>query len=227
RMMKAERLAISGEMTSSVLHEIKNPLVSVGGFARSLYKSHDLTDKDREKVEVIMKESLRLEQYLTNLQSSVDEIRLREGDINQVIRDICQLLSSEIEERKIKLRKDLDPELSECNFDEVKMHEVLLNIIQNSIEAVDENGNIQISTWQDETKIFVELADDGEGIQGDRLKRIFSPFYTTKEKGSGLGLAFVHRIIKDHGGNISVTSSKGMGATFVITLTRVREEEKD
>ena len=225
RMMKAERLAISGEMTSSVLHEIKNPLVSVGGFARNLWKSNDLTDRDREKVEVIMKESLRLEKYLTNLQSSVDQVKLEEGDINQVIYDTCQLLSSDIEERKINLKKNLDPDISKCKFDEVKIHEVMLNIIQNSIEAVDEKGNVQISTWQEGKKIFVEVKDDGEGIQSDRLSKIFSPFYTTKEKGSGLGLAFAHKIIKDHGGDISVTSSMGKGATFSIALVRAGEEE--
>jgi signal transduction histidine kinase len=103
----------------------------------------------------------------------------------------------------------------------------MLNIIQNSIEAVDEKGNVLVSTWQDEKKIFVEVKDDGEGIHSERLSKIFSPFYTTKEKGSGLGLAFAHKIIKDHGGDISVTSSKGMGATFSITLARAGEEENN
>ncbi len=221
RMMKAERLAISGEMTSSVLHEIKNPLVSIGGFARSLWNSNDLSEKDREKVEVIMKESLRLEKYMKSLQTSVSEVRLEEGDVNEIIADTIQLVKSDIQERKINLRRNLDPNISKCGFDEVKIHQVMLNIIQNSIEAVDQGGNISIRTWQDKDKVYVEFSDDGEGIHSDRMSRIFSPFYTTKDKGSGLGLAFAHRIIKDHGGNITVTSSRGKGATFLVSLPAV------
>lgn len=227
RMMKAERLAISGEMTSSVLHEIKNPLVSIGGFARSLWNSNDLGERDREKVEVIMKESMRLEEYLKRLQSSVSELHLKRGDINEIIDDTCQLVKSDIVERKIVLSKNLDRSISECEFDEVKIHEVMLNIIQNSIEAVKEGGKIEIKSWEDRGKVYVEVSDDGEGIHSDRMSKIFSPFYTTKDKGSGLGLAFAHRIIKDHGGNISVTSSRGKGATFVVSLPRVKSVETE
>ncbi|MDZ7859738.1 MAG: ATP-binding protein [Candidatus Krumholzibacteriota bacterium] len=226
RMMKAERLAISGEMTSSVLHEIKNPLVSIGGFARNLYKSGNLSEKDREKAEVIMRESLRLEKYLTNLQTSVNELKLEEGDINQVIEETCQILNSDIEKRKIKLEKNLDSDISKCRFDEVKIHEVLLNIIQNSIEAVSKNGYVKIRTWQDESKIYVEISDNGEGIHSERLSKIFSPFYTTKEDGAGLGLAFARKIVQDHGGKISVSSSRGKGASFIITLKRLVKEAK-
>jgi len=227
RMMKAERLAISGEMTSSVLHEIKNPLVSIGGFARNLYKSGGLSEKDREKAEVIMRESLRLEKYLTNLQTSVNELKLEEGDINQVIEDTCQILNSDIEKTEIKLEKNLYPDISKCRFDEVKIHEVLLNIIQNSIEAVSKNGYVKIRSWQDESKIYVEISDNGEGIHSERLSKIFSPFYTTKEDGAGLGLAFARKIVQDHGGNISVSSSRGKGASFIITLKRLIKEEKE
>jgi signal transduction histidine kinase len=87
RIMKAERLAISGELTSSVIHEIKNPLVAIGGFARNLYQSKDITGDDREKLEIIMNEALRLERYLEGLQSKVSELRLEEGDLNQVLED--------------------------------------------------------------------------------------------------------------------------------------------
>jgi signal transduction histidine kinase len=105
----------------------------------------------------------------------------------------------------------------------VKIHEVFINIIQNSIEAVDGGGIIRIQTSLDTERIRIEFYDNGSGISHDNISRIFTPFFTTKEQGSGLGLAFAHRIIKDHGGNITVTSSEGEGTTFVITLPVARE----
>jgi signal transduction histidine kinase len=218
RIMKAERLAISGELTSSVIHEIKNPLVAIGGFARNLYQSKSIAEADRDKLEIIMNEALRLERYLESLQSKVSEIKLEEGDINQVIEDNCQLLQKDFEDRNITILKSFAPNLPRSQFDVVKIHEVFLNLLQNAVEAIRESGVIRVDTWQDAGNICVQISDNGKGIPNDQIYKIFTPFYTTKEEGSGLGLAFAQRIVKDHGGNISVTSAEGRGATFVVTL---------
>jgi signal transduction histidine kinase len=223
RMMKAERLAISGELTSSVIHEIKNPLVSIGGFARNLLQSKTVTSADRDKLEIITNEAMRLEKYLESLQSKVSEIKFEEGDINQVLEDNCQLLQKDFEDRNITILKSLAPDLPRNLFDLVKIHEVFLNILQNAIEAIKDDGVIRLSTWQDLGKVYVQISDNGKGISDDQIHKIFTPFYTTKEEGSGLGLAFAQRIVKDHGGNISVTSVDGKGATFTVTLPLVRE----
>ena len=223
RMMKAERLAISGELTSSVLHEIKNPLVAIGGFAKQLVESARMTGRDREKLEIIMNESLRLERYLETLQSEVGKLSLERCDLNQVLENNCNLVRGDLEEKGIKLLKSFAPDLPPAEIDVVKIHEVFINIIQNSIEAVDGGGTIRIGTALDTDRIKVEIHDDGKGISQDHINRIFTPFFTTKEHGSGLGLAFAHRIIKDHGGNITVTSSEGEETTFVITLPISRE----
>lgn len=218
RIMKAERLAISGELTSSVIHEIKNPLVAIGGFARNLLQMNQVQGTVRDKLEIIMNEALRLERYLENLQSKVSEIRLEEGDLNQVLEDNCQLLQKDFEERGITILKSLAPDLPRASFDLVKIHEVFLNILQNAVEAIGENGVIRVSSWKEPDKINVEISDNGKGITGDQIYKIFTPFFTTKEEGSGLGLAFAQRIVKDHGGIISVKSSEGKGATFLVTL---------
>ena len=218
RIMKAERLAISGELTSSVIHEIKNPLVAIGGFARNLFQSKSIAGADRDKAEIIMNEALRLERYLESLQSKVSEIKLEEGDINQVIEDNCQLLQKDFEDRCITILKSLAPDLPRSQFDVVKIHEVFLNLLQNAVEAIRDSGVIRVDTWQDSGKICVQISDNGRGIPSDEIYKIFTPFYTTKEEGSGLGLAFAQRIVKDHGGNISVTSAEGRGATFLVTL---------
>ncbi len=221
RMMRAERLAISGELTASVIHEIKNPLVSIGGFARSLRKSHNLDGGELEKLEIILKETMRLESFLENMQSRVSRLKLEEGDINQIIENNCQLMQNDIKERQIKLLKSYSSDLSPCMVDVVKIHEVFLNILQNSIEAVGCSGVIRVKTWQEGGMVHVEIADNGHGISHEEMNKIFTPFFTTKESGSGLGLTFAHRIIRDHGGAISVTSSKGEGASFHVSIPAV------
>ncbi len=231
RMMKAERLAISGEMTSSVIHEIRNPLVSIGGFARNLLKMGSFSDDERAKLEIILNETKRLETYLESLSSSVIELNLEDGDINQILEDNCNLLEMEFEEKEVKLFKSFIPDIPNSPVDHVKIHEVFLNIFQNSLEAVEMGGSIWVRTWysEDRMKVFAEISDDGSGIGQDQIVRIFTPFFTTKEKGSGLGLAFAQRIIKDHGGSISVSSVKGKKTSFLITLpsvfSRIEETE--
>ncbi|HUV36868.1 MAG TPA: ATP-binding protein [Patescibacteria group bacterium] len=221
RMMRAERLAISGELTASVIHEIKNPLVSIGGFARSLCNSPHLGATDREKLEIILNEAIRLEAFLESMQSRVSKLKLEEGDINQILENNCQLLRNDFKERGITLLTSLSPDIPNCMLDVIKIHEVFLNILQNSIEAVGRNGIIRVKTWREGVSVHVEISDNGVGITKDQMNRIFTPFFTTKESGSGLGLSFAHRIIKDHGGNISVTSSKGEGASFHISFPTV------
>ncbi len=220
RMLRAERLAISGELTSSVLHEIKNPLVAIGGFARNLWENGKFDEKDREKVEIIMNEAQRLENYLGSLQSNVSRLKIEDSDINQIIDDACQLMQNEFSERGIELRKSLKPGLPGCRIDQVKLHEAFLNILTNASEAIGKEGRVVIKTWTDgsEELLHVEITDDGGGVPKEKLSKIFIPFYTTKESGSGLGLAFVHRIVRDHGGDISVTSKMGKGTTFIITI---------
>ncbi len=227
RMLRAERLAISGELTSSVLHEIKNPLVAIGGFARNLWKNGKFDEKDREKVEIIKNEAERLEIYLGSLQSNVSRLQLEDSDINQIVDDVCQLMQNDFSEHDIELLKSLEPELPGCRIDQVKLHEAFLNLLTNAKEAIVSDGKVWVKTWTDgkENLLHIEITDTGGGISKEKISRIFTPFYTTKEDGSGLGLAFVHRIIRDHGGNITVSSTRGTGTTFVITLPSYPREE--
>jgi signal transduction histidine kinase len=227
RMLRAERLAISGELTSSVLHEIKNPLVAIGGFARNLWENGKFDEKDREKVEIIMNEAQRLETYLGSLQSNVSRIKIEDSDINQIVDDVCQLMQNDFSERNIELRKSLEPGLPGCRVDQVKLHEAFLNILTNASEAIGKDGRVVVKTWKDgsEGLLHVEMTDNAGGIPKEMISRIFIPFFTTKESGSGLGLAFVHRIVRDHGGNISVTSKMGTGTTFIITLPAYPRED--
>jgi signal transduction histidine kinase len=222
RMIRAERLAISGELTASVIHEIKNPLVSIGGFARNLASSEHLSADDREKLRIILNESMRLEAFLENLQSRVIILKLEEGDINQILENNCELLHNEMSERDITLQKSLTPGIPNCMLDVVRIHEVFLNILQNSIEAVGQKGIISVKTWLERGMVHIEIADNGGGISHDEMNMIFTPFFTTKVNGSGLGLTLAHAIVRDHGGTISVKSARGEGAVFHVSLPAVK-----
>jgi signal transduction histidine kinase len=107
-------------------------------------------------------------------------------------------------------------------LDVVKIHEVFLNILQNSIEAVGRGGIIRVKTWLERGMIHIEIIDNGSGIPHEMMNKIFTPFFTTKENGSGLGLTLAHRIVRDHGGTISVKSAKGEGAVFHVSLPAAR-----
>ncbi|RKZ08052.1 hypothetical protein DRQ05_02175 [bacterium] len=226
RIMKAERLAISGELTSSIIHEIKNPLVAIGGFARNLLQSTSVSCADREKIEIIANEAFRLESYLNGLQSKVTELKLEEADVNQVLEDNCNLLTAELKGKNIQLIKDFSYDLPLCKLDQVKIHEVFLNLLQNAVDAVERDGTIRVKTWSDSENVYVEISDSGKGIPRHQIDKIFTPFFTTKEEGSGLGLAFAHKIVKDHKGNISVSSTEGKGTTFTVTFPSSRVSSK-
>jgi signal transduction histidine kinase len=136
-------------------------------------------------------------------------------------------MQNDFSERNIELRKSLEPGLPGCRVDQVKLHEAFLNILTNASEAIGKDGRVVVKTWKDgsEGLLHVEMTDNAGGIPKEMISRIFIPFFTTKESGSGLGLAFVHRIVRDHGGNISVTSKMGTGTTFIITLPAYPRED--
>ena len=232
RMMKAERLAISGELTSSVIHEIKNPLVAIGGFARNLYHSGDVKGEVRDKLAIIMNEAMRLERYLENMQMKISKLKLELGEINQVLENNCQLLQNDFEERGITLLKSFTPDLPSCRIDVVKIHEVFLNILQNSFEAVEDGGEVRIRTWADSGTVYVEIKDTGKGIKEEHLSKVFTRFnkvdYTNDEKniysGTGIGLSLSKEIVQLLEGKIWLNSEPGRGSSFYFHIPRVRKD---
>lgn len=217
RLIKAERMAALGEVAAKVAHEIRNPLVSLGGFARRLQKK---LDKDlKEYADIIAKEVERLELILNEILSFVKDTRIKKEKVNshKLIEEALSFIGPEIEEKKINIVKEME-EPVDLYLDPNRIKEALFNILSNAIQAVNNQGSIFIKTYTKNDIYVIEIKDTGYGISNEDMPFIFDPFFTTKRGGTGLGLAITHRIIEEHGGVIDVESKIGEGSLFRISL---------
>jgi PAS domain S-box-containing protein len=220
-LLRSERLATVGNMAAHISHEIKNPLMLIGGFARQVLKDVDKDpQQNQEKLQIIVDEVKRLEDFLVEVGSyaKISEPHLEPGDVSTLIQEHCQRLEPSLRESGIQLVLDLDPELPRIEFDPLHMRQAMLNLAKNGIEAMEEGGTLTITTKPQPEGVLVEFTDTGEGIPADILDKIFQPFYSTKAKGSGLGLAISQKIIEAHHGTITIESKPEKGTRVSIFL---------
>lgn len=224
RLQSAERMAALGEVAAKVAHEIRNPLVSIGGFAQRLERKLDGNLK--EYASIIYNEVKRLEDILKDILGFVREIRLSITDvnINDLVSNVIALVEGEIHERGLTLERYLSVDVPPVKLDYDRMKEAILNILNNAIQAVLIQGKIIVRTYRSNGFAVVEISDTGTGISEKDLPFIFDPFYTTKTSGTGLGLAITRRIVEEHNGRIEVKSKLGEGTTFKIFLPSGKEE---
>ena len=222
KLVTTEKMAALGEVAAKVAHEIRNPLVSVGGFAKRLEKKLD--GNLQEYAGIIVKEVSRLEGILKEILGFVKEARLAKEavDLNLLLDDIIRLMESDIEERGLILKKEFE-EVPHVFVDPNRVKEAIVNIITNAVQALSGTGTIAIKTSVQEHQVILEIRDTGKGIPKEELPSIFNPFYTTKSAGTGLGLAITHRIIQEHNGRIEVESELDKGTVFRIYLP-IKEE---
>ena len=228
RLLQSERLSVIGKMASHLAHEIKNPLNSIllnaellGDEVDELAKASgaDATEA-RALLDVILREVRQLrrvaELYLDFARSPRNVAR--KVSINGLLRQVIRFLKSECADRNIQLVKSLSRDVPHASVDPIKVKQAFLNIIRNGIEAIGENGQLTIRSALAGDQIEITIADDGKGMTPDQLEQIFTPFFTTKPTGTGLGLAYAQQVIMEHGGEIRCESSLGQGTTFTITI---------
>ncbi len=222
RLIQSEKLAALGEVVASIAHEIKNPLVSIGGFARRLERNLRDNSAEKKYMRIVLKEVNRLENILNQTLVYSKEIPLpsRSQDLNRIIEDSLSVLAGEIQERNIFVTKDLAPGLPPLASDPQQIKQVFLNLFVNAIQAMGNEGDLFVKTSMEKqaqrSVLRIEVGDTGGGIAQENLENIFNPFFTTKYDGTGLGLAITHKIITRYGGDIEVINRPGTGATFVI-----------
>lgn len=223
KLIHAERLAAVGSMASHVSHEIKNPLIAVGGLAQQLKRSPNLTEKEKNKLELIIGEIGRLETMLIEVRDFTRPTtpHKKKTALSPLVLEIVALFSPVMLERRIECRTQLDPRLPDFPFDPDQVKQVLLNLVKNAVEAMPNGGTLSIRTYQEKGQGWVEIADTGEGIEPENLAQLFRPFYTTKKKGTGLGLAVSYKIIHDHNGDITVESEAAKGTKITVQLPLV------
>ncbi len=221
RLQSAERMAALGEVAAKVAHEIRNPMVSVGGFAKRLEKRLDGSLK--EYASIISNEVDRLEQILKEILSFVRESRLarQATPLDELLSAIINLLEPEVFDKGNTIRRSLEP--VEAYIDPNRMREALFNVITNANQST-ERGGIYINVFPENGEAVIEVSDTGCGIRKEDLRRIFDPFFTTKPMGTGLGLAISKRIVEEHGGRIIVNSNWPDGGTGFKIYLPVRKE---
>ncbi len=229
QMKERDRLAALGEMSAGLAHEIRNPLGAIKASAQYLTDGDHPRGGEEEFLNIIVEEVDRLNRVV---ESFLDYARPQKGDpepvfVNAAIRRALQLLRAKAEAANIKLRITLDPDLPQVKIDAEHLQQVLINLVQNAIQAMPKGGNIEVETrTQDRIRIgggtqrWVELRvrDSGPGIPADVLPNLFVPFVTTKQRGTGLGLAISQRIVADAGGRIEVRTRRRVGTTFIVLL---------
>jgi signal transduction histidine kinase len=228
RLIQSEKLAALGEVVASITHEIKNPLVSIGGFARRLDRNLQESSPEKKYMRILIKEVNRLEDILNKTLAFSKEASIPSSnhDLNRIIEDTLFILDGEFQERNIHVTRELAPNLSPLFIDPQQIKQVFLNLFVNAMQAMERDGNLRVKTSvqrQGESDfIQVEVADTGGGIRLEILDNIFNPFFTTKQEGTGLGLAIAHKIITQHRGEIEVINHPGVGATFLIRFPRTQ-----
>lgn len=225
RKAQDERLMALDQMVEGVAHEIRNPVTAIGGFARRLYDRLPPNTIEKQYAEIIVNESKRLEQMVRQIvESTVISIpSLRKRDLNEVITEALAACKEKLAEGKVTTKVQLAEDLPPFIMDAGNLRRVIAHLISNAINAMPEGGTLTITTSRRNHFAQIQVADTGVGIPPKILPHIFDPFFTTKSSGPGLGLAMVHKIIKQHGGQIQVESEPGKGTTFTITLP-LREE---
>ncbi len=221
-LIRSERFAAIGEAAAYLSHEIKNPLVLIGGFAAQMEKSLPEDDANIQKLRIIKNETSRLELLLMDVRDFTRPSLPRKEllDIHLSIKETLALMETELKESGIECNMIFDDTLPPVWFDPEQIKQVLINLIKNAADATPEGG-ITIKTQPDGDYTRITITDSGEGVLAEIIKKIFDPFFTTKKKGTGLGLAVCRKIIEDHMGELSVESKEGEGTFVTFTLPKM------
>ena len=223
RLRRAENLASLTTLAAGVAHEIKNPLGSISIHVQLMRKAlkgrADEPPIDRY-LDVVTEEIDRLNKIVVDFLFAVrpmDIVPIND-DLNALLRELAEFMRVEVESAGIELSVDYGKDVPPFPFDRRYLKQALLNLVKNAAAAMPDGGSLRLTSEASAEEARISVADSGVGIPEDRLGKIFEPYYTTKENGTGLGLTLTYKIVKEHGGDITVTSKAGQGSTFVIAL---------
>lgn len=227
KLTQSKKLATLGEMAAGIAHEMRNPLVSIRSAGEMLLESPNHNSEEKTLARVIHKEAGQLEKVIKEflLYAQPPKLEREKVQVNDIVRDILLHLSRRADYLSLKIISELDPDLPYAYLDGHKINQVLWNLIQNARDAIRHKGTVRIATrceaarGKDRVKfIYLTVEDSGEGFDETLSHEIFKPFFTTKVKGLGMGLALVQQVVEAHEGDILVESVQGKGSKFTIRL---------
>lgn len=225
RLRRAESLISLTTLTAGIAHEIKNPLGSMAIYLQLMQK---VLNKQCEScntellgyLDILNEELDRLNSIVVDYLFAVKPLdtNLEPSDLNHVVEELVDFVHYELEEKHIKIQSDLDRKIPPLQLDDKLMKQVLLNLVKNGSSAMVNGGIIRLSTLREGDSVCLTVSDTGRGMSEDVKSKIFEPYFTTRDNGTGLGLTLVYKIIKEHGGDIEVNSKEGQGTSFQIYL---------
>lgn len=220
QMSRAEHLATLGELATGLAHEIRNPLAGIAGVIEIISRDLPSTSPARSVVKDVRQEISRINQIVTDLLQTArpHPPKVHKSDLNTTVEHAVMLGRQQALAKSVAIALHKDPSLPLVEHDSDQIHQVLLNLLLNALQAIGPEGKVEVTLRQQGTNVIVEVADNGRGIRPEDLPNIFRPFYTTKGEGTGLGLSLARRIVEDHQGRIDVSSTVGYGTTFSVIL---------
>ncbi len=222
RLRRAESLASLTTLAAGVAHEIKNPLGSMSIHVQLLRKA--LRDRPEPQVgrylDIVTEEIDRLNKIVVDFLFAVRPMDINpiNDDANALVAELAEFMRPETQAAGIELALELARPMPPLPFDRRYLKQALLNLVKNAMAAMPEGGRLGLSTALGQEWMTITVADTGTGIPEDKIGKIFEPYFTTKENGTGLGLTLTYKIVKEHGGDIAVSSKPGVGSTFTVTL---------
>jgi len=220
QMSRAEHLATLGELATGLAHEIRNPLAGIAGVIEIVGRDLPSTSPARAVIRDVRQEIAQINRILTDLLQAArpHPPEVRASDLNVTVEHAVMLARQQVLSKPIRIELEKDPHLPIVEHDSDQIHQVVLNLLLNSVQAIEGAGAVRVVLATKKDKVLISVADSGRGISPEHLPFIFRPFYTTKGNGTGLGLSLARRIVEDHRGQIEVESELGRGTEFLVTI---------
>jgi signal transduction histidine kinase len=216
-----EKFASTGRIARTIAHEVRNPLTNINLAAEQLKESIPDNEENSMLLDMVKRNGLRINQLISNLlhATKFSELKFEKTDLNDIIDQALELAEDRINLKRIHVEKNYDNSIPAIGVDEEKLKIAFLNIIMNAVEAMEtDSGVLKLSTENLQNKCRIVFGDNGTGMNDETLSKLFEPFFTSKEKGNGLGLTNTQNVILNHKGKIEVESTEGKGSTFIVTL---------
>jgi two-component system, sporulation sensor kinase E len=228
--IESERLNALTLLAAGVAHEIGNPLNSLHIHLQLMERKAQELDRNekgelQQSIDVARSEVRRLDSIVTQFLRAIRPSRpqLRPENVNTIVEEAVRFFTPEIQDRDIVVEQELRADLPLLQLDREQMKQAFYNVIKNSLEAMRRHGTLRIRTDLDNTYVIVSFVDTGGGMSAENLSRVFEPYFTTKPSGTGLGLLIVRRIVREHGGELSIESNQGRGLTLTIRLPYIEK----
>lgn len=219
-LLQAEGLAAVGKAVSEIAHDMKTPLMAIGGFANQVSRKLRHEDPNRKKLEVVVQETARLESMVKQMLDFGRplEIQPTEISLNELVMKTVKVAEPVARKSGVELKTDLEPSLPLLLLDGPRIEQVILNLITNAVQASPAGEHVLVRTHLESDEVLLEVADRGCGIMEEHRDNVFHPFFSTKKAGTGLGLGIVKKIVEAHGGDVSFQSNPEKGVTFSVRL---------